>query len=73
VITGLGFKSVKGQVDPKKRLDLEIKVVDKEIGQNAYFVVFAKASRPKELSARYWLLLRKKRNFTIEDGISIKS
>ena len=48
VITGLGLKSVKGQVDPKKRLDLEIKVVDKEIGQNAYFVVFAKASRPHE-------------------------
>jgi len=34
VITG-GFKSVKGQADLKKKLDLEIKLVDKGIGQNA--------------------------------------
>ncbi len=38
VISVLGFKSVKGQADLEKRLDLEIKVVDKGIGQNAYFV-----------------------------------
>jgi len=38
VITGLVFKSVKGQADLEKGLDLEIKAVDKEIGQNAYFV-----------------------------------
>jgi len=39
VISVLGFKSVKGQADLEKRLDLEMKVVDKEIGQNAYLIL----------------------------------
>jgi len=34
-ITGLVFKGINGQANLKKRLDLEIKAVDKEIGQNA--------------------------------------
>ena len=38
MIAGLGFKGVKGKADPKKRLDLEIKLVNRIIGQNAYFV-----------------------------------
>ena len=32
------FEGINGQANLKKRLDLEIKAVDKEIGQNAYFV-----------------------------------
>ena len=39
VISVLGFKSVKGQADLEKRLDLEIKAVDKKIGQNAYLIL----------------------------------
>jgi len=35
VTTGLSFQGVKGKADLKKRLDLEIKVVNKGIGQNA--------------------------------------
>jgi len=34
------FEGTNGQANLKKRLDLEIKAVDKEIGQNAYFVTF---------------------------------
>lgn len=32
------FEGINGQANLEKRLDLEIKVVDKGIGQNAYFV-----------------------------------
>ncbi len=39
VISVLGFKSIKGQANLEKRLDLEMKVVDKEIGQNAYLIL----------------------------------
>ena len=33
------FEGINGQVNLKKRLDLEIKAVDKEIGQNAYLIL----------------------------------
>ena len=46
VIAVLGFKSAKGQAGPKKRLDLEMKVVDKLIGQNVYFFRFKEQPIP---------------------------
>jgi len=32
------FEGINGQANLKKRLDLEIKAVDKKTGQNVYFV-----------------------------------
>jgi len=34
------FEGINGQANLEKWLDLEIKAVDKKIGQNAYFVTF---------------------------------
>ncbi len=33
------FEGINGQANLKKRLDLEIKVVDMEIGQNTYLIL----------------------------------
>ena len=42
VIAGLGFKGAKGKADPKKRLDLEIKLVNRIIEQGEEYTKMGK-------------------------------